>query len=182
MKFDTLNLGPALLRAVADKGYEIMTPIQADAIPVILDGRDLIGCAQTGTGKTAAFALPTIHRILEALQKERDAAKSQPESQPQGQPEAEQASTYSKADRRAGRHQSPRKPHARRKTRCLVLAPTRELVSQIAAKELFHMASIIQSRTFRDFEVYIVTAAMYLAMALAFRLAFALIHKLVFRR
>ena len=132
MKFDTLNLGPALLRAVADKGYEIMTPIQADAIPVILDGRDLIGCAQTGTGKTAAFALPTIHRILEALQKERDAAKSQPESQPQGQPEAEQPA-YSKADRRAGRHQSPRKPHARRKTRCLVLAPTRELVSQIAA-------------------------------------------------
>lgn len=56
------------------------------------------------------------------------------------------------------------------------------VVSQIAAKELFHMASIIQSRTFRDFEVYIVTAAMYLAMALAFRLAFALIHKLVFRR
>lgn len=56
------------------------------------------------------------------------------------------------------------------------------VVSQIAAKELFHMASIIQSRTFRDFEVYIVTAGMYLAMALAFRLAFALIHKLVFRR
>jgi len=56
------------------------------------------------------------------------------------------------------------------------------VVSQIAAKELFHMASIIQSRTFRDFEVYIVTAAMYLAMAIAFRLTFALIHKLVFRR
>lgn len=56
------------------------------------------------------------------------------------------------------------------------------VVSQIAAKELFHMASIIQSRTFRDFEVYIVTAAMYLAMAIAFRLAFALIHRLVFRR
>ena len=132
MKFETLNIGPALLRAVADKGYEIMTPIQADAIPTILEGRDLIGCAQTGTGKTAAFALPTIHRILEALQKERDGAQSQSESQPQGQPEAEQTS-YSKADRRAGRHQSPRKPHARRKTRCLVLAPTRELVSQIAA-------------------------------------------------
>ncbi len=56
------------------------------------------------------------------------------------------------------------------------------VVSQIAAKELFHMASIIQSRTFRDFEVYIVTAGMYLAMALAFRFAFAMIHKLVFRR
>ncbi len=64
----------------------------------------------------------------------------------------------------------------------ILLMLATSVVSQIAAKELFHMASIIQSRTFRDFEVYIVTAGMYLAMALAFRLAFALIHKLVFRR
>ena len=56
------------------------------------------------------------------------------------------------------------------------------IVSQIAAQELFHMASIIQSRTFRDFEVYIVTAGMYLALAVAFRFAFAMIHRLVFRR
>ena len=140
MKFDTLNIGPALLRAVADKGYEIMTPIQADAIPTILEGRDLIGRAQTGTGKTAAFALPTIHRILSSLQAERDAT-AKANGQPTGQPEAAEAPADSRddrnqgnrADRRAGRHQTSRRPQARRKTRCLVLAPTRELVSQIAA-------------------------------------------------
>ena len=140
MKFETLNIGPALLRAVADKGYEIMTPIQADAIPTILEGRDLIGCAQTGTGKTAAFALPTIHRILTSLQAERDAA-AKASGQPTGQPEAAEAPAQprddrrqgNRADRRAGRHQGSSRPQARRKTRCLVLAPTRELVSQIAA-------------------------------------------------
>jgi len=56
------------------------------------------------------------------------------------------------------------------------------IVSQIAATELFHMASVLQSRTFRDFEVYIVTAGFYLAMALAFRLLFAMIHRWAFRR
>jgi polar amino acid transport system permease protein len=55
-------------------------------------------------------------------------------------------------------------------------------VSQIAVPELFHAASVLQSRTFRDFEVYIVAAGMYLAMALLFRLAFALIHRWVFQR
>ena len=136
VKFDTLNLGPALLRAVADKGYEIMTPIQAEAIPPILEGRDLIGCAQTGTGKTAAFALPTIHRILASLQAERDAvakANGQPTGQPAPADSQDDRQNGSRADRRAGRHQPARKPQARRKTRTLVLAPTRELVSQIAA-------------------------------------------------
>ena len=56
------------------------------------------------------------------------------------------------------------------------------VVSQIAAQDLFHMASIIQSRTFRDFEVYIVVAVAYLALALVFRLLFALLYKLVFAR
>jgi len=56
------------------------------------------------------------------------------------------------------------------------------VVSQISAPDLFHTASIVQSRTFRDFEVYIVAAGMYLAMALIFRLAFALIHRWVFQR
>ena len=56
------------------------------------------------------------------------------------------------------------------------------IVSQIAVAELFHMASVLQSRTFRDFEVYIVAAAMYLAMAVLFRLAFAAVHRLVFQR
>ncbi len=64
----------------------------------------------------------------------------------------------------------------------ILLMLATSIVSQIAAAELFHMASILQSRTFRDFEVYIVAAAMYLAMALMFRALFALIHRLAFGR
>ncbi len=83
---------PELQRAVAEEGYTVPTPIQAKAIPHLLEGRDLIGCAQTGTGKTAAFMLP----ILQYLSQNR------------------------------------RPPPARR-TRVLVLAPTRELAAQIGA-------------------------------------------------
>jgi len=62
-KFSDLGLHPDLARAVAELGYETPTPIQAGAIPPLLEGRDLLGQAQTGTGKTAAFALPLLHRI-----------------------------------------------------------------------------------------------------------------------
>ncbi|HEY7651503.1 MAG TPA: DEAD/DEAH box helicase, partial [Methylomirabilota bacterium] len=61
--FDQLGLSPSILAAIKDVGYEAPTPVQAKAIPPLLAGRDLIGQAQTGTGKTAAFASP----ILEAL-------------------------------------------------------------------------------------------------------------------
>ena len=57
MTFNELNLSAPVLRAVAQAGYESPSPIQAAAIPPVLAGRDLMGCAQTGTGKTAAFAL-----------------------------------------------------------------------------------------------------------------------------
>jgi superfamily II DNA/RNA helicase len=60
MKFADLGLSPEVLGAVADAGYENPTPIQAQAIPTVLMGRDVLGCAQTGTGKTAAFVLPMI--------------------------------------------------------------------------------------------------------------------------
>ena len=59
-KFTDLNLDPAVLRAIADSGYETPTPIQAGAIPPALEGRDVLGIAQTGTGKTASFTLPMV--------------------------------------------------------------------------------------------------------------------------
>ncbi len=95
--FASLRLVAPLLKAIAEQGYTTPTPIQAKAIPPVLEGRDLLGCAQTGTGKTAAFALPIIQRLFE------------------------------------------RKPHARPHAtrdakhlpKVLVLAPTRELATQI---------------------------------------------------
>jgi ATP-dependent RNA helicase RhlE len=66
MSFETLGLAPELTRALADVGYTIPTPIQAEAIPLVLAGHDLMGGAQTGTGKTAAFALPLLHRLAQA--------------------------------------------------------------------------------------------------------------------
>ena len=89
-QFTDLGLAKPLLKALADEGYDVPTPIQAQAIPGVLSGKDLLGIAQTGTGKTAAFALPILHRLAEN-----------------------------------------RKPAPRRSARVLVLAPTRELASQI---------------------------------------------------
>ena len=62
--FSQLSLAEPLARAVAEMGYESMTPIQAQAIPVVLTGKDVMGAAQTGTGKTAAFSLPLLQRLL----------------------------------------------------------------------------------------------------------------------
>ena len=62
-QFTDLGLDRGLLKALSDEGYSTPTPIQAQAIPPILEGRDLLGIAQTGTGKTAAFALPILHRL-----------------------------------------------------------------------------------------------------------------------
>jgi ATP-dependent RNA helicase RhlE len=63
MSFDSLGLSPAILRAIAEQGYTEPTPIQTQAIPVVLEGRDIMGGAQTGTGKTAAFTLPMLQRL-----------------------------------------------------------------------------------------------------------------------
>src|SRR5438093_5053809 len=62
--FDHLGLDPALVKAVDAIGYEAPTPIQREAIPAILGGRDVIGTAQTGSGKTAAFLLPILQRLM----------------------------------------------------------------------------------------------------------------------
>ena len=91
MTFETLGLSQPVIQALELKGYDTPTPIQAQAIPTVLTGRDLLGIAQTGTGKTAAFMLPSIDRLVAA-------------------------------DKR------PKPRHCR----MLVLAPTRELASQIA--------------------------------------------------
>ncbi|GAG56002.1 unnamed protein product, partial [marine sediment metagenome] len=64
LKFADLDLDSKILQAVRDSGYEAPTPIQAQAIPIILNGKDILGCAQTGTGKTAAFALPILQRLV----------------------------------------------------------------------------------------------------------------------
>ena len=66
MPFQDLNLGPNILKAVHDAGYTEPTPIQVEAIPQILAGHDLIGIAQTGTGKTAAFVLPILSMLSTA--------------------------------------------------------------------------------------------------------------------
>ncbi|MCW8901114.1 MAG: DEAD/DEAH box helicase, partial [Gammaproteobacteria bacterium] len=65
MSFDSLGLSAEILRAVSEKGYTTPTPIQQQAIPLILDGRDLMGGAQTGTGKTAGFTLPLLQRLMD---------------------------------------------------------------------------------------------------------------------
>jgi len=65
LTFDTMGLNPALLTALKAEGYVTPTPIQAQAIPDVMAGKDLLGIAQTGTGKTAAFALPILHRLAE---------------------------------------------------------------------------------------------------------------------
>jgi superfamily II DNA or RNA helicase len=65
MDFSSLGLSEALLRAVAEQGYSSPTPIQSQAIPAVLAGRDLLAAAQTGTGKTAAFTLPLLQRLAD---------------------------------------------------------------------------------------------------------------------
>ncbi|WP_036143031.1 DEAD/DEAH box helicase [Luteibacter sp. 9135] len=71
MSFDSLGLAPALLRALSEAGYEKPTPIQAAAIPQVIAGHDLMAAAQTGTGKTAAFALPLLQRIANEVRGEK---------------------------------------------------------------------------------------------------------------
>src|SRR6478609_9406546 len=106
MAFRKLRLAEPLLRALATEGYSTPTPIQAQAIPPVLDGRDVLGCAQTGTGKTAAFALPILHRLF---------------------PEVVDAAAHNGN----GHTQAHGHSTSSRKARCLVLCPTRELAAQI---------------------------------------------------
>ena len=111
--FDQLGLSEPLLRAVHASGYETATPIQLQAIPAVLSGRDLMGCAQTGTGKTAAFALPTLHRLSTSVS---PALSNGPA--PKHKQNGKSRDSFPRADRRP--------------IRTLILAPTRELAVQIS--------------------------------------------------
>lgn len=71
MSFDSLGLAPEIMKAINEVGYTEPTPIQAEAIPEVLAGRDVLGIAQTGTGKTASFTLPMIHRLMKGRAKAR---------------------------------------------------------------------------------------------------------------
>ena len=63
VRFDELDLYPQVLRAIKEMGFEEATPIQSQAIPVVMSGVDVIGQAQTGTGKTASFGIPVLHKV-----------------------------------------------------------------------------------------------------------------------
>ena len=69
MKFEDLNLIEPILKALNEEGYTNPTPIQEQSIPILLEGTDLLGCAQTGTGKTAAFAIGSTLRVDRSLKK-----------------------------------------------------------------------------------------------------------------
>ncbi|MEX2213317.1 MAG: DEAD/DEAH box helicase [Phycisphaeraceae bacterium] len=137
MKFSDLRLAEPILRAVASEGYDVPTPIQTQAIPHVLDGRDLLGCAQTGTGKTAAFALPILTRLLEqdgqtAAEPELVGAASNQVSQPsQGYDSGRGRSQRGNHRGQRGNSRSNQNSGPRRPIRTLVLSPTRELAAQI---------------------------------------------------
>ena len=109
MRFEQLNLIDPLLRAVREQGYEYPTPIQEQAIPLLIEGRDVLGCAQTGTGKTAAFSLPVLQHLSKNTQQDHEDGLSDEMG-------------------RRGRRSSK---GGKRKIRALVLSPTRELIAQI---------------------------------------------------
>jgi ATP-dependent RNA helicase RhlE len=119
--FDHLPLAPELRRAVADAGFAHPRPIQERTIPAAVSGRDVLGLAQTGTGKTAAFALPILHRLMA----ERRPARPQ---DPHAHGPARAGS-----HRPRGRH-APQPRQAPHGPRALIVAPTRELASQIGAE------------------------------------------------
>ena len=71
VSFDDLKLNPKVLKTITSAGYQVPTPIQVQAIPKVLEGRDILGIAQTGTGKTASFALPIVSLLLKGRAKAR---------------------------------------------------------------------------------------------------------------
>ncbi len=123
MPFAPLKLSPALLQAIALTGYSQPTAVQAQAIPAILQGHDVLGLAPTGSGKTAAFCFPILQKLQDGPQpKAPSAASSAAKTRPNGpQTPQNDAPSHGQGVR------------ARRPVRALVLAPTRELAAQTGA-------------------------------------------------
>lgn len=130
MTFDELNIAEPILRAVREKGYSEPTPIQVEAIPVVSRGRDIFGIAQTGTGKTAAFAIPILQKFWEERQQARDTEQKAEQKQEQtaAEPAGENRNSRRRRDRRGRSHG---KNDGKRVIRALILTPTRELALQI---------------------------------------------------
>ena len=128
MTFKELNIAEPILRAVGEKGYTQATPIQQQGIPVALSGRDMLGIAQTGTGKTAAFAIPIIQQLWGARLEERKAAL--PDTSGEHIDCDQQAEIKNRRKDRRGRDHG--KSQGRREIKALVLTPTRELALQIS--------------------------------------------------
>jgi ATP-dependent RNA helicase RhlE len=116
MSFSALGLSEPIVRAVSELGYAQPTPIQSEAIPVVLAGRDLLAAAQTGTGKTAGFVLPILERLSRA-----------PASAPEHTAPAAHSSQRPGSSGQAGRGV----PRSRNRIRALILTPTRELAAQV---------------------------------------------------
>ena len=121
--FSELGLNEQILAGVATLGFNAPTPVQAAAIPAVLAGKDVVASAQTGTGKTAAFMLPTLQRI--AVEKPGGAEK----------PDAKEPNASAKPNAAAGRDakRNAKRGDAKRNTypRALIITPTRELAAQI---------------------------------------------------
>lgn len=124
MSFESLGLDPKILATLQKLKYTVATPIQVAAIPAILDGDDLLGCAQTGTGKTAAFSLPILQNLFHADPSNHgsDGAVRDRGSREPGSREPGSRSTTSR-----GRERSSGRPIS-----ALVLTPTRELANQVS--------------------------------------------------
>ncbi|MBR5741373.1 MAG: DEAD/DEAH box helicase, partial [Firmicutes bacterium] len=143
MRFEDTNLIPELLQAVSDAGYEAPTRIQEDTIPLALMGRDVLGCAQTGTGKTAAFALPILQRLYlgeKALYGGRTAGSAEEPVPVQFARTMDEAygRTGEDSPKEAAKGRGKKKGNSAkedgadgRTIRALILTPTRELALQI---------------------------------------------------
>jgi ATP-dependent RNA helicase RhlE len=119
LSFTDFSLSPELTRSIKDRGHHQATPIQADAIPVAMAGRDLIATAETGSGKTAAYLIPLIHK----LQGKQTRVQRRPTTLHAASPE------HAPENVNGHRHDGPAHPSG---VRAVVLVPTRELAAQVA--------------------------------------------------